>query len=445
MHKIYIKLNIYLKEIFAMKKANINKRMIGITIPIFCLLIGLLTSGPGAQAEVGGEGYFSRRVIIGPAGEYQLILSADVVSPLADTGMYWGVEDISAPHIESVEDYSLPSGPTGYPGIYITGSDQGSGDYGYLEVQAKNSRFRGDLTIGGNGITTQLCLNDEACISDWDELPGVGEGIGGGGNPGYLPVFTATDAIGNSEIYQTETNIGIGTTSSSNAKVDIRNAPDWGGAGWGKALRIDSIDAIQIDAGASQYGIGGSGGTQLLYIMPFDGEGPGAGNAYSGIHMNWDGDVSIGSPAAEFWQEKLNVAGGLNVTSWIADRGVGQDLNIDDNMTPRINSSYYLGASGNKWLQVHSDQYCLPGNDCISSWPTGSSYIFTSPIEESGGTVYLTDTCTATEILKWNGSAWACADDASGSPLWTDGGTYVYPTDAGAYGVSGLSIEDTGN
>lgn len=38
---------------------------------------------------------------------------------------------------------------------------------------------------------------------------------------------------------------------------------------------------------------------------------------------------------------------------------------------PITNSRYYLGTSTKAWLEVTSDSYCLTGDSCISSWPTG--------------------------------------------------------------------------
>ncbi|MFN5425576.1 MAG: hypothetical protein ACK5A2_09385 [Bacteroidota bacterium] len=53
----------------------------------------------------------------------------------------------------------------------------------------------------------------------WQKV-GAGGTIGGSGTTNYIPKFTSSSAIGNSQIFDDGTNVGIGTTSP-NAKLDV--------------------------------------------------------------------------------------------------------------------------------------------------------------------------------------------------------------------------------
>lgn len=72
--------------------------------------------------------------------------------------------------------------------------------------------FKSDVNVSqGN----QLCL-DNSCISAWSD-----SGMSGSGNAGYLPKYTGATALANSVIYETGSNIGIGTQNPGNYKLSV--------------------------------------------------------------------------------------------------------------------------------------------------------------------------------------------------------------------------------
>ncbi|MEM7823710.1 MAG: hypothetical protein QW633_03650, partial [Candidatus Aenigmatarchaeota archaeon] len=85
-----------------------------------------------------------------------------------------------------------------------------------------------DLLVGNwiNGtnfnVANQLCLGG-ICKTSW---PG---GISGSGTANYIPIWTAIDTLGNSIIYQSNSNIGIGTTTPGYT-LDVNTTVNWGGA-----------------------------------------------------------------------------------------------------------------------------------------------------------------------------------------------------------------------
>ena len=112
-------------------------------------------------------------------------------------------------------------------------------------------------------------------------------GIGGGGTTNYIPKFTASSSIGDSVIYQSGDNLGIGTTSPDarlhvNGLIKISD----GSPGTGKVLTSDDtgLASWQTPTGASgpdddwtisgndiyhelgKVGIGTSGPTSILHV-----------------------------------------------------------------------------------------------------------------------------------------------------------------------------------
>jgi len=147
-----------------------------------------------------------------------------------------------------------PSGEQTYVGVrgYIDGSDQTGGgtNYGvYGEVAASSARRFSGTNIGvygratGSGTsyagyfdgnvevtgavrtmgfrlaaapgTGYVLTSDAAGTGTWQPLPT--QGIGGGGNAGYLSRFTGSTTVGNSSVYDSGGMVGIGTTTPTTA------------------------------------------------------------------------------------------------------------------------------------------------------------------------------------------------------------------------------------
>ncbi len=93
---------------------------------------------------------------------------------------------------------------------------------------------------------TGLCIGDD-CRTSWPS--GSGGTIGGSGSTNYIPKFTGSTSIGNSTIYESSANVGIGSTNPT-ARLEI------GGSGNFKlkANVNDPGDIIFEDGGGMQKG-----------------------------------------------------------------------------------------------------------------------------------------------------------------------------------------------
>ena len=115
------------------------------------------------------------------------------------------------------------------------------------------------------------------------------------GTTNYVSKFTGTNTVGNSQIFDNGTNVGIGTATPSAKLTTITNAAGW--AGW-----IENQDTTGNGSGLVITGGSNVGGISLL-VRKQDGT--------STMTVRGDGNVGIGttSPGAS-----LHVAGAINST-----------------------------------------------------------------------------------------------------------------------------------
>ena len=79
----------------------------------------------------------------------------------------------------------------------------------------KNVYTAGEIQAGTVRGNSQLCIGNN-CRTSWPT------GIGGSGTTNYIAKFTAGTTIGNSQIYDNGTNVGIGTTGpAAGSKLDV--------------------------------------------------------------------------------------------------------------------------------------------------------------------------------------------------------------------------------
>ncbi len=163
------------------------------------------------------------------------------------------------------------------------------------------------------GAANQYVLTSDA-LGQGTWQPAPGGGIGGGGAVNYLPKFTGPTAIGNSEIYQSGNNIGIGTATPLE-KLEVNGN-----------LRVKTDGSVQF--GSDEYRIG----RDLNDLRFYTDDEPNLviqSNGYVGIGtttpanelsvggtMNVSGNVGIGTTTPT---QKLHVEGNLRLINngWI--------------------------------------------------------------------------------------------------------------------------------
>ena len=121
------------------------------------------------------------------------------------------------------------------------------------------------LNIPTGAGTGKVLTSDVSGVATWQTPAAVG--LGGGGTTNYMSKFTSASAVGNSQIFDDATNVGIGTTIPG-AKLDVvgtvkatgLSIPT--GAGAGKVLTSDAAGAGTWQTSAA--GLGGGGTTNYM-------------------------------------------------------------------------------------------------------------------------------------------------------------------------------------
>jgi len=237
---------------------------------------------------------------------------------------------------QDLDLYYLDSNPDGYTsntgtvtsvggtgtvnGISLSGTVTSSGDLtlgGTLSNVNLASQVTGTLPIanGGTGATT---------------LAGAGIVTGSGTN-NYIPKFTGSTTVGNSQIYDNGTQVGIGTTSPAyKLDVDVSTDADW-------AARVKNTSStgyglyVEGSENNSQYILGLNNG--LAYQMVVTGDGNvGIGTTSPSEVLDVNGNAifrSIGSGAS---------AGALHYTSTGVLTTNTSDVRLKTNINPLENT-----------------------------------------------------------------------------------------------------------
>lgn len=142
-------------------------------------------------------------------------------------------------------------------------------------------------------------------------IPNYATGIGGSGTTNYVPKFTAASTLGNSLIFDNGTNVGIGTTTPTLAKLQVKG--DNGSAiayffnNTGTAGQVNGV-AIEAGTNSSDYALSVANSLGTSYLR-----------------VRGDGNVGIGTTSPS---EKLNVAGNGLFTGTVTATGFFQSSDL---------------------------------------------------------------------------------------------------------------------
>jgi hypothetical protein len=146
-------------------------------------------------------------------------------------------------------------------GIALNISKNGNGE-GLTIVKGSGSGNAASIT-GGITLLSELNLTTKLADAHINSAATWNAKIGGSGTTNYLPKFTGSSALGNSQIFDNGTNLGIGTTSPS-AKLDVNGTGSFSGnVGIGEASRTTTSLVINNKNATNELTFGGSEFTNI--------------------------------------------------------------------------------------------------------------------------------------------------------------------------------------
>lgn len=220
---------------------------------------------------------------------------------------------------------------------------------------------------------------------------------------------------------------------------------DNGNVGIGSLNPRSKLDIDGVVYATTYYGSGAN-------LTDVSAEDTNAGTICAGgdVYLNGEGAcVTIDSSIYQAADSTLtDIADGTITENLVNTTNPWADNEVSDTLTASIVVDADKGdinISSGSWL-VDSDSVAL-GTDTTGNYVNGvtaSRGLLLTGTE--GGTLGLIETCNSGELLKWNGSAWACATDTTGAASGTPGGstTQIQFNDAGVLnGVDGFVYNGT--
>jgi hypothetical protein len=250
------------------------------------------------------------------------------------------------------------------------------------------------------------------------------------------------------------------TTSAFAGYKVTGNLEVTGNAGIGSASPTQKLDVIGT-AKATRFVGDGSGLTGIsAMVYPDAGVAVSTGSAW-GTSLSTDGSGDCGTGAVCLGDHTHTIYQAADATlTDIADGTIEENLinttnpwadnEVSDTLTASIVSDADKGA-----ITISSGVWSIDANTVSLGTTTTGNYVAGATASRGllltgteGGTLGLIETCNSGELLKWNGSAWACAADTTGSSSGTPGGTtgQIQWTNAGVLdGVDGFIYNGSTN
>jgi hypothetical protein len=297
--------------------------------------VGIGTTNPGAKLHIAGLSS-DKAIRMGEYGTNGLS-STNFVG----THYYWntdnlqiGLRDYGSDRKDAVFNIEQSSDNFRFQ---VAGNDKvfikGTGNVG-IGTTGPGAKLEvaGQVKItGGSPGAGKVLTSNAAGLASWQAAAG---GIGGSGTTNYIPRWTGGTTLGNSVIYQSGSNIGIGTTGP-NQKLDVVGNIEATGSIWshygtignlntgseiGQQMEYGStaVATLRFDSDRWRLYTGGTGGGGEIFTVQ-QGGNVGIGTTNPGAKLEVAGQVKItgGSPGAG----KVLTSNAAGLASWQAAAG----------------------------------------------------------------------------------------------------------------------------
>jgi hypothetical protein len=172
-----------------------------------------------------------------------------------------------------------------------------TGDITILFTGSTGSVFTGGTVSGATSFTGGLSANTISATT-YSNLP---LSVSGGGTTNYIPKWTGSTGIGNSIIYDTGTNIGIGLTNPG-YKLEVRGGITASGPG-----NLGTFLAIDTSVGGATVALNAQLSTGIAQLVTYSNSPIViATNSTERIRITNDGNFGIGIPSPS---QRLHVSG----------------------------------------------------------------------------------------------------------------------------------------
>jgi hypothetical protein len=267
--------------------------------------VGIGTTSPVEKLQVAGNVNIDNRLFVRSGSGWSGSPTISLAIGDNDTGLNWISDGNLAIYTNNAERVRIKS--DGH--VQFSGN---IGTNGYSPNSGLPSGWGGgvhtwDLVSEGSIATRQICIDTTGSGDGWAGLDcrtSWPSGIGGSGTANYVAKFTAATTIGNSQIYDNGTNVGLGTTAPA-YKLDVAGTirvQDVFGPGGENLIIGDNAFLTDVDI-VNTLGIYGLQDSTQGHIK-LGSNGP----IISGVN----GNVGIG---ATLPSQKLTVAGNIGIVA----------------------------------------------------------------------------------------------------------------------------------
>tara|TARA_Y100000289_G_scaffold6815_2_gene6155 strand:+ start:3684 stop:12842 length:9159 start_codon:yes stop_codon:yes gene_type:complete len=186
---------------------------------------------------------------------------------------------------------------------------------------------------GSTGTAGQVLSSTGSSDVEWVSLSEI-QGVDGSGTANYIPIWTDSDTLGNSVIYQSSSNIGIGTLSPGSYKLHVFG--DF-------KLNSNGSGYIQSDYGDHRISIYDSSNNEVIQFKDLDGS-----SANQLVVASTGVGINVANPS-----EKLHVSGSANgnVKVLIQNNNTGTHayatLGFQSNQNHSVQPALFLNGSNN--------------------------------------------------------------------------------------------------